>query len=184
MHLAIEGGGTSSFHRHSTLTVAFAREQPYLPEALVNEIQPLLEPPGKDDPWPRRHARVTNDHAAAAGGNSPFVRDRRVKGRCARNCCRSVWPLRGRYRCGRDGGRARSFSQATRGWADVAGNLARGIAVNLLTTGHYFCVAARDMTTAFAAFTLARLTEAGAGAEARDHIGESGLIDRGTKVYA
>jgi hypothetical protein len=57
-----------------------------------------------------------------------------------------------------------------------------GIAVNLLTTGHYFCVAARDMTTAFAAFTLARLTEAGAGAEARDHIGESGLIDRGTKV--
>jgi hypothetical protein len=105
--------------------VAFAREQPYLPEALVNEIQPLLEPPGEDDPWPRRRARVTNDHAAAAGGNSPFVRDRRAKGRCARNCCRAVWPLCGRYRCGRDGGRARSFSQATRGWADIAGNLAR-----------------------------------------------------------
>lgn len=43
-----------------------------------------------------------------------------------------------------------------------------GIAVNLVTTGHYFDVAVRDVAMAIAAFTLARLTEAGAGAEARD----------------
>jgi uncharacterized membrane protein YphA (DoxX/SURF4 family) len=35
------------------------------------------------------------------------------------------------------------------------------IAVNLLTTGHYFDVAVRDVAMAVAAFTLARLTEAG-----------------------
>jgi hypothetical protein len=44
------------------------------------------------------------------------------------------------------------------------------IAVNLLTTGHYFDVAVRDVAMAIAAFTLARLTEAGVGAEARDHV--------------
>ena len=42
-----------------------------------------------------------------------------------------------------------------------------GIAVNLVTTGHYFDVAVRDVGMAIAAFTLARLTEAGVGAEAR-----------------
>jgi len=35
------------------------------------------------------------------------------------------------------------------------------IAVNLVTTGHYFDVAVRDIGLAIAAFTLARLTEAG-----------------------
>jgi uncharacterized membrane protein YphA (DoxX/SURF4 family) len=40
------------------------------------------------------------------------------------------------------------------------------IAVNLLTTGHYFDVAARDVALALAAFALARLDEARAGAKA------------------
>jgi hypothetical protein len=40
-----------------------------------------------------------------------------------------------------------------------------GIAVNLVTTGRYFDVAVRDVAMAIAAFTLARLTEAGVGAE-------------------
>ena len=35
------------------------------------------------------------------------------------------------------------------------------IAVNLVTTGHYFDVAVRDVGLSIAAFTLARLTEAG-----------------------
>jgi hypothetical protein len=39
-----------------------------------------------------------------------------------------------------------------------------GIAMNLVTTGHYFDVAVRDIEMAIAAFTLARLTEAGVGA--------------------
>jgi hypothetical protein len=38
------------------------------------------------------------------------------------------------------------------------------VAVNLVTTGHYFDVAVRDVEMAIAAFTLARLTEAGVGA--------------------
>jgi len=38
------------------------------------------------------------------------------------------------------------------------------IAVNLVTTGHYFDVAVRDIEMAIAAFALARLTEAGVGA--------------------
>jgi hypothetical protein len=42
-----------------------------------------------------------------------------------------------------------------------------GIAVNLVTTGRYFDVAVRDVAMAIAAFTLARLTEAGVGAEVR-----------------
>jgi uncharacterized membrane protein YphA (DoxX/SURF4 family) len=40
-----------------------------------------------------------------------------------------------------------------------------GIAVNLLTTGRYVDIAVRDVAMAIAAFTLARLTEAGIGAE-------------------
>jgi len=40
------------------------------------------------------------------------------------------------------------------------------IAINLVTTGHYFDVAVRDVEMAIAAFTLARLTEAGVGATA------------------
>jgi hypothetical protein len=46
-----------------------------------------------------------------------------------------------------------------------------GIAINLLTTGHYFDVAVRDVVMAIAAFALARLAEAGVGAEARDRVG-------------
>ena len=38
-----------------------------------------------------------------------------------------------------------------------------GIAINLVTTGHYFDVAVRDVVMAIAAFTLARLAEAGVG---------------------
>ena len=41
-----------------------------------------------------------------------------------------------------------------------------GIAFNLITTGQYFDVAVRDVVMAIAAFTLARLTEAGVGVEA------------------
>ena|SRR5438093_7069644 len=42
------------------------------------------------------------------------------------------------------------------------------IAINLVTTGRYFDVAVRDVEMAIAAFTLARLTEAGVGATAED----------------
>jgi hypothetical protein len=53
-----------------------------------------------------------------------------------------------------------------------------GIAVNLLTTGRYFDIAVRDVAMAIAAFTLARLTEAGAGADARDQVGARSLFAR------
>jgi uncharacterized membrane protein YphA (DoxX/SURF4 family) len=46
----------------------------------------------------------------------------------------------------------------------VAAAWLTGIAINLVTTGHYFDIAVRDVAMAIAAFTLARLTEAGAGA--------------------
>ena len=52
-----------------------------------------------------------------------------------------------------------------------------GIASNLLTTGHYFDVAVRDGAMAIAAFTLARLTEAGVGAEAKDRVRAPNLLD-------
>jgi uncharacterized membrane protein YphA (DoxX/SURF4 family) len=42
------------------------------------------------------------------------------------------------------------------------------IAVNLVTTGRYFDVAVRDVAMAIGAFALARLTEAGVGAEVRE----------------
>jgi hypothetical protein len=42
-----------------------------------------------------------------------------------------------------------------------------GIAVNLITTGHYFDIAVRDAIMAISAFTLARMTEAGVGVLAR-----------------
>jgi uncharacterized membrane protein YphA (DoxX/SURF4 family) len=48
-----------------------------------------------------------------------------------------------------------------------------GIAISLTTTGHYFDVAVRDVAMAIAAFTLARLTEAGVGAEVRNPVGAS-----------
>jgi uncharacterized membrane protein YkgB len=46
----------------------------------------------------------------------------------------------------------------------VAAAWLAGIAINLITTGHYFDIAVRDVAMAIAAFTLARLTEAGVGA--------------------
>jgi uncharacterized membrane protein YphA (DoxX/SURF4 family) len=49
----------------------------------------------------------------------------------------------------------------------VAGAWLLAIAANLVTTGHYFDVAVRDVAMAIAAFTLARLTEAGVTAEAQ-----------------
>ena len=58
------------------------------------------------------------------------------------------------------------------------------IALQLVTTGHYFDVAVRDVTMAIAAFTLARLTEAGAGADARVHAEARGLFGGGAKVTA
>ena len=48
----------------------------------------------------------------------------------------------------------------------VAGVWLLGIALNLVTTGHFFDVAVRDVGLAIAAFTLARLTEAGVGVAA------------------
>jgi len=49
----------------------------------------------------------------------------------------------------------------TRWGGYVAALWLAGIAVNLVTTGHYFDVAVRDLGLAIAAFTLARMTEAG-----------------------
>ena len=59
-----------------------------------------------------------------------------------------------------------------------------GIAVNLVTTGHYFDVAVRDVAMAIAAFTLARLTEAGVGVEVHDHVAEGFSLGDGRKVSA
>ena len=59
-----------------------------------------------------------------------------------------------------------------------------GIAVNLVTSGHYYDIAVRDVAMAVAAFTLARLTEAGVGAEARDHAGTPNLVGSCQKVTA
>jgi len=50
----------------------------------------------------------------------------------------------------------------------IAGIWLLAIAASLLTTGRYFDVAVRDAEMAIAAFTLARLTEAGVGAHARE----------------
>jgi hypothetical protein len=53
-----------------------------------------------------------------------------------------------------------------------------------LTTGHYFDVAVRDVAMAIAAFTLARLTEAGVGVEARDRARALSLLGRHEKITA
>ena len=52
-----------------------------------------------------------------------------------------------------------------------------GIALNLLTTGRYFDVAVRDVAMAIAAFTLARLTEAGVGSAATEQVPTSTLFE-------
>lgn len=59
-----------------------------------------------------------------------------------------------------------------------------GIALNLVTTGRYFDIAVRDLAMAIAAFTLARLTEAGVGAEARSPIGVPTLLESHQKTGA
>jgi hypothetical protein len=59
-----------------------------------------------------------------------------------------------------------------------------GIALNLVTTGHYFDVAVRDVAMAIAAFTLARLSEAGIGAEARERVGAPGRLGDRHKLLA
>jgi len=53
------------------------------------------------------------------------------------------------------------------------------IAVNLSLTGRYFDVAVRDVTMATAAFTLARLTEAGVGADLRTRVSRSSASNGG-----
>lgn len=58
-----------------------------------------------------------------------------------------------------------------------------GIAVNLVTTGHYFDVAVRDVAMAIAAFTLARLSEVGVGAEARERV-TTGRVGSRERVVA
>jgi uncharacterized membrane protein YphA (DoxX/SURF4 family) len=51
------------------------------------------------------------------------------------------------------------LSKLTRVGAYVVAAWLVGIAVNLLTTGHYFDIAARDVVMAVGAFTLGRLSE-------------------------
>jgi uncharacterized membrane protein YphA (DoxX/SURF4 family) len=60
----------------------------------------------------------------------------------------------------------------------VAAAWLTGIAINLVTTGHYFDVAVRDVEMAIAAFTLARLTEAGVGVEAHSTSGATTIVGR------
>jgi uncharacterized membrane protein YphA (DoxX/SURF4 family) len=59
-----------------------------------------------------------------------------------------------------------------------------GISVNLLTTGRYFDVAVRDVAMAIAAFTLARLTEAGVAADVREPAETRSLFGTPTKMTA
>lgn len=58
------------------------------------------------------------------------------------------------------------LSKWTRLGAYVVAAWLVGIVLNLLTTGHYFDVAARDAVMAVGAFTLGRLSEVRAGARA------------------
>jgi hypothetical protein len=57
-----------------------------------------------------------------------------------------------------------------------------GIAANLVTTGHYFDVAVRDVIMAIAAFTLARLTEARASEKIGEGVGGLSLLSREQKI--
>ena len=63
------------------------------------------------------------------------------------------------------------------GYTRLGGYLAAawlvGIALNLVATGRYFDVAVRDVAMAIAAFTLARLTEAGVGEIATERVSRS-----------
>jgi hypothetical protein len=57
-----------------------------------------------------------------------------------------------------------------------------GIAASLVTTGHYFDVAVRDVIMAIAAFTLARLTEARASEKIGEGVGGLSLLSREQKI--
>jgi uncharacterized membrane protein YphA (DoxX/SURF4 family) len=57
-----------------------------------------------------------------------------------------------------------------------------GIAANLVTTGHFFDIAVRDVAMAIAAFTLARLTEAGVGAAAPDRVAAATVVARRQQI--
>ena len=65
------------------------------------------------------------------------------------------------------------LSRLTRVGAYVVSAWLVGIALNLLTTGHYFDIAVRDLVMAVGAFTLGRLSEvrAPASAQARQRAG-------------
>ena len=65
----------------------------------------------------------------------------------------------------------------------VAAAWLTAIALNLVTTGHYFDVAVRDLAMAIAAFTLARLTEAGVGATAAS-ASEAAALARARRITA
>jgi hypothetical protein len=68
------------------------------------------------------------------------------------------------------------------GFTQVGGYVAAvwlvAIAINLVTTGRYFDVAVRDVAMAVAAFTLARLTEAGVGVPSDETVPEDALPAR------
>ena len=59
-----------------------------------------------------------------------------------------------------------------------------GIALNLATTGQYFDIAVRDVAMAIAAFTLARLSEAGVGELAGVHANLLRVQAEGKRVTA
>jgi len=59
-----------------------------------------------------------------------------------------------------------------------------GIAVNLVTIGQYFDVAVRDVAMAIAAFTLARMTEAGVGTRASNAPGSAHWLGRHDTITA
>lgn len=66
----------------------------------------------------------------------------------------------------------------------VAAAWLAGIALNLVTTGHFFDIAVRDVAMAIAAFTLARLTEAGVGATASSASQAAALAGRHRQITA
>jgi len=69
------------------------------------------------------------------------------------------------------------------GYTRLGGYLAAGwlvcIALSLVSTGRYFAIAVRDVAMAIAAFTLARLTEAGVGAAATERVSISPFSESG-----
>jgi hypothetical protein len=74
------------------------------------------------------------------------------------------------------------------GFTQIGGYVAAvwllAIAVNLVTTGRHFDVAVRDVVMSIAAFTLARLTEAGIGVDATSRAGAPSLIGHERRANA